>query len=195
MLQATATVEELKLDMARAASRARMQARRDADPEGEREKLLAWKAANPEKVKAHDRKAKRKYLSVEENKERRKDSAQRWRAKNPDKIRAGKRRCYEANPEKYKFQSKRSALKRIYGLTLEQRDELFAKQNYCCAVCKITEPGSTKGWHMDHCHDTKRVRGILCNHCNLMLGYAKDNKLTLANAIAYLHGATNGTPA
>lgn len=186
MLQTELISEELKLEKYRADARERMRVRRAADPEGERERILAWKKANPDKVKTHNRDAKRKYLSVDENKQKRKESAERWRAENPDKIREGKRRCYVANPEKYKSQSKRSALKRNYGLTLEQRDELFAEQGSCCAICKSTEPGSTKGWHIDHCHSTKRVRGILCNHCNLMLGYAKDNKAALASAIVYL---------
>lgn len=183
-------------------AREHMRARRAADPEGEREYLRAWKAANPEKVKAQ----KAKYKAGDRGecqddidyKERRRKSKQRWHAKNPDYTRAWKaanpdkvRAWYESNIEKIKFQAKRSTLKRVYGLTLEQRDELFAKQGSKCGVCGLTDPGSTKGWHIDHCHNTKRVRGILCNHCNLMLGYAKDNAETLANAIKYLRaGAT-----
>lgn len=190
---------DAKLEQDRAKSRERMRARRAADPEGEREKIRVWKAANPEKVKAQKARYKvegRKNKNGKEYKEARKDSAQRWRAKNPGysakwkKANPEKARAwYEANFEKIMFQGKRAALKRIYGLTLEQRDELFASQNFRCAVCKSTEPGSTKGWHMDHCHNTKRVRGILCNHCNLMLGYAKDNPTTLNNAIEYLRNS------
>jgi Recombination endonuclease VII len=175
---------ETKLEKTRAYSRERMRARRAADPEGEREYMRAWRAANPKRVKAHHRAWK--IANEEIYKERRQESARQWRAKNPDKIREAKRRCYKANPETYKLQVRRSLLKRKYGLTLEQYDDLFAKQGHCCAVCKATEPGSSKGWHLDHCHETGYLRGILCNHCNLMLGYAKDSKTTLANAIKYL---------
>lgn len=191
MAQIELTIEDIKLEQDRAKARERMRVRRAADPDGVRAYNRAWRTANPEKVKAsHDA---WKITNGEEHKARRKESARRWRAENPGSSSAWRKAnpekadaWYKANVEKIKFQVKRAALKRIYGLTPEQRDELFAKQGSCCGICKSTEPGSTKGWHIDHCHDTKCVRGILCNHCNLMLGYAKDNRTTLADAIEYL---------
>jgi Uri superfamily endonuclease len=191
MEQTELSIENARLDKARAYARERMRAKRAADPEGSREYMRAWKKANAEKIKA--RTTSWKIESGEIYKERRRESKQRWHAKNPDYLRAWKaanpekvRAWYEGNIEKIKMQTKRNALKRIYGLTLKQRDDLFAKQDHRCAVCKSAEPGTTKNWHIDHCHETNRVRGILCNHCNLMLGYAKDNETTLANAIEYL---------
>jgi hypothetical protein len=187
---------DAKLEKDRAYARERMRTKRAADPEGRREYMRAWRKANPEKIKASKIRYQaegRKNQNGKEYKEARQESARRWRAKNPgysvkwrnanpEKARA----WYEANFDKISDQNKRAALKRVYGLTLEQRDELFAKQGRACGVCKSATPGSTKGWHIDHCHNTKRVRGIFCNHCNLMLGYAKDNEATLASAIEYL---------
>lgn len=68
---------------------------------------------------------------------------------------------------------------------------MFAAQGCVCAICGANAPGGHGGWHTDHCHNTDRVRGILCHHCNLMLGNARDNNHTLAKAIDYL-GKHNG---
>lgn len=72
-----------------------------------------------------------------------------------------------------------------YGLTVDTFNQMLEKQNNQCAICFTNTP-TTKGWCVDHCHTTNKVRGIVCDHCNLMLGYAKDNPNTLANAIKYL---------
>lgn len=61
------------------------------------------------------------------------------------------------------------------GLTPEQIDNLFISQGSCCAICGASEPGSKSGWSLDHCHKTKRVRFVLCVHCNRGLGAFKDN--------------------
>lgn len=73
-----------------------------------------------------------------------------------------------------------------YGISLEQRDAMLVSQGNRCAICSTDDPGDYNGWCIDHCHSTKRVRGILCRHCNLLLGYARDNTQTLSNAIKYL---------
>lgn len=70
-----------------------------------------------------------------------------------------------------------------YGLTLVDYENLLTEQNNCCAICK-TNPG--KRMSVDHCHETGKVRGLLCSACNFMLGHAKDSKDTLKQAIAYL---------
>jgi Recombination endonuclease VII len=64
-------------------------------------------------------------------------------------------------------------------------DAMFAQQGECCAICKTTEPGH-HGWAIDHCHTTGKVRGILCQKCNPMLGYARDQIAILEAAIDYL---------
>lgn len=81
------------------------------------------------------------------------------------------------NPLKYR----NTKLKQNYGISLEEFNMLLGKQNGLCAICKIN-----KGTHVDHSHDTKKVRGILCNNCNAGIGMLKDNINFLANAITYL---------
>jgi hypothetical protein len=72
-----------------------------------------------------------------------------------------------------------------YGLTMEAYEAMLAAQGGACAICRRTEP-TGKGWHIDHCHTTNRVRAILCHHCNLMLGHALDEPALLRAAANYL---------
>lgn len=81
--------------------------------------------------------------------------------------------------------SRRYMLKK-FGITLDYYDSLMVKQNNKCAICgDITEEYHL---HVDHDHKTGKVRGLLCRHCNLLLGNAKDNISILQNSIDYLKG-------
>jgi hypothetical protein len=84
-------------------------------------------------------------------------------------------------------------LKRTYGLHPGQKEQMLASQNGQCAICKVSEPGSKKGWSVDHDHATGKVRSILCHHCNLVLGNAKDDPSLLREAANYIE-AHNGRP-
>lgn len=77
-------------------------------------------------------------------------------------------------------------LKSKYGLTPEQFAALLAAQDFKCAICMTDDPGSRGRFFVDHCHDTKEVRGLLCHQCNTALGLLKDNTASLARAIEYL---------
>lgn len=74
--------------------------------------------------------------------------------------------------------------KHKYGLSEEQQTDLYKKQNGCCAICHIPVPFNKI--HIDHSHVTGVVRGMLCNNCNLGLGYFSDSKEKLSNAIGFL---------
>lgn len=71
---------------------------------------------------------------------------------------------------------RRYGLKRAYGITPEQWRELFVAQGERCACCGVGEPGSKLGWSTDHCHETGRLRGILCRRCNTVLGCLGDSE-------------------
>lgn len=79
-------------------------------------------------------------------------------------------------------------LKDKYGLSLEDREDLLKRQNYCCLICQTHFDGQSKNTkaYIDHCHSTGKVRGLLCNSCNLGLGHFKDNEEFLLSAIQYL---------
>ena|ERR1700677_313284 len=92
---------------------------------------------------------------------------------------------YKADPVKHAEQGKQWRLEnplyrktanlRDYGLTIEQFDIMRKQQNYCCAICNINEDKLPKKLHVDHNHDTGKVRGLLCGNCNTALGLLKEN--------------------
>ena len=57
-----------------------------------------------------------------------------------------------------------------------------------CAICEEELDKDTKHVHVDHCHETNIVRGLLCAHCNKGLGFFRDNIEVLEKAITYLKG-------
>jgi hypothetical protein len=74
-------------------------------------------------------------------------------------------------------------LKRQYGITVAERDAMIESQMRICSIC-LTHPAV----HVDHCHETGRVRGVLCFNCNSGIGKLGDDPDTLRRAIAYLEG-------
>lgn len=94
---------------------------------------------------------------------------------------AGKAR-WEASPKGQAYKStrkknsRRSYLKCTYNMTEEEWDALFVNQGRCCACCGATEPKNKCGWHTDHDHQTKEVRGIICYPCNTAIGYLERPK-------------------
>jgi hypothetical protein len=99
-----------------------------------------------------------------------------------DYIDAAKRN-YQNNKERHR----RNKLKRTYGITIEQYDEILKAQNGVCAVCrKSASRVTSKHLFVDHDHKTGKVRGLLCGNCNSLLGHAKDSLVILKDAIHYL---------
>lgn len=121
--------------------------------------------------------------------------SERERARNRGRIYGTKQReanklWAAANPERARYHSRRKLLRNKYNMTIEEHEALFASQGFACGACGTPTPNSKKGWSTDHCHETETVRGILCHHCNVGLGHAKDNIATLRAWILYLERAT-----
>lgn len=73
------------------------------------------------------------------------------------------------------------------GVSKEKYLDILVKQNYKCAICGKNEADNNKKLSIDHCHNTKLIRGLLCTNCNFALGYFKDSKENLERAIEYLN--------
>ena len=164
---------------------AREQARRAyaADPEKRKAYMKKWRAKHPEKGRA---------------------AIKAWREKNPDKVvemakqrkedpvrnearrtqnREHKREYLKSHPDRIAS----TKLKAAYGITLDDYKALSEKQNHLCAICgSPTADTRSKRLHVDHCHISKKVRGLLCGNCNNGLGRFKHDVAVLEQAVRYL---------
>jgi hypothetical protein len=75
-----------------------------------------------------------------------------------------------------------------YKLTFEELEVLYLSQHGKCKICETYYDSVSKhnGLHIDHCHHTGKVRGLLCNKCNVLLGMCNDNISLLYKSIDYL---------
>ncbi len=112
-----------------------------------------------------------------------------YRDKNKDKANKYAKEYRRKHPEKYRS----SQMKSLYGINLEQYNKMFEKQKGLCAICGLPETHKNmhgvKGISLDHNHHSKKVRGLLCNNCNLGIGQLKVDTfgaLNLQKAIKYL---------
>ena|ERR1017187_3785715 len=81
----------------------------------------------------------------------------------------------------------KNQIARLYGFTIEEYEQFFVDHMFSCNICGIHQSQIGKTLYIDHCHTTGKVRGLLCQPCNSMLGNAKDNVDLLAKGIEYLN--------
>lgn len=105
------------------------------------------------------------------------------RQRNAEAI-SEKRKAARRTPEGIR-KSKDRDLRRHYGISLVTLERMIRAQGGRCGICE-EEFQSDKHTHVDHCHITGVIRGILCSSCNLMLGHAKDDQRRLLAAAQYL---------
>ncbi len=88
--------------------------------------------------------------------------------------------------DKYKKSTLDYGLRKKYNITLVEYDVMFKEQGGVCKICGKKQLEKFHRLAVDHDHKTGKVRGLLCQACNGMLGLAKDDITTLSNAIKYL---------
>lgn len=129
--------------------------------------------------------------------EEHKSTANAWYKENRKRIRKEAYNKYWSDPEKARFQSRNIRHKRIYGITIEQKNEIGETRG--CGICGTKDTGiyatgpkqgQKREWHSDHEHETGKFRDILCDSCNYLIGNCKENPEILVKAIDYLkkHG-------
>lgn len=154
-----------------------------------RENTKTWHAANPERRKEWSKTNTEKvngYAKTwrDANPEKVKTSSKvRW-VKNPEKEKLRSATWQKANPEKANAASRKAKRKSAYGITEAQYQALIVSQNNCCLICKT--PAGEHTLHIDHCHVSGKIRGLLCGKCNKALGLLGDNVEVLKAAIKYL---------
>lgn len=102
---------------------------------------------------------------------------------NLDRRVASNVRCKLRDPEGYKMRAKTKRMKALYGMSLQDYQDRFSAQGEKCLICEARD----SDFHVDHCHSTGEVRGILCGTCNRGLGQFKDNITILLSAVDYLN--------
>lgn len=119
-----------------------------------------------------------------------------WRRKHPEYHRANSKKWREKN-EKNRHRHYENSVRHRIGAHVEHGTyaRLLTEQEGKCAICKTTNVGGNgkRHFHLDHCHSTLKVRGLLCGTCNALLGYARDNIDTLLAAAAYLEHHHGGS--
>ena len=82
-------------------------------------------------------------------------------------------------------------LRKRYGITAEDYDEMHEAQGGKCMCCgdEVSDYGRGSRLHVDHCHETGAVRGLLCQRCNLLIGHADECTDRLRSAVEYLEAA------
>lgn len=134
--------------------------------------------------------------------------ADRWKTENPERYaeiqrenRVNRREEHRVASAEWYRDNKATAKEQTrirklasYGLTPETYQELSESQDHVCAIC-----GSPYGLesqkhplYVDHCHETGKVRGLLCSHCNAGLGHFRDNPELLMEAARYLTRSSSG---
>lgn len=118
-------------------------------------------------------------------KECRRQTHKEWYAKPENKERA--KRNVKAWAERNVFKEFNRNLQRMYGLNYIQYITMVANQKNKCAICEVTfaEKKALRP-HVDHCHSTGKVRGLLCSSCNIAIGLLKDDGDKIRKAADYV---------
>lgn len=110
--------------------------------------------------------------------------ANKWRSDNREHYRKWQSEYGKANRRKFREYN----LKRNYGITVDDYEQMLKDQDGHCACCTSTKGcGRTNALHVDHCHLSNTVRGLLCADCNLMIGKLRDSVGVAINMAGYLY--------
>lgn len=110
------------------------------------------------------------------------EATRRYREQNREICRARVRKWARENPKTLQRIRFKANLKRYYGITPEDFSLMLETQNRRCAICL-----HRKKLSVDHCHKSKKVRGLLCRDCNFSLGLLRDSVDNLSRAVKYLN--------
>ena len=96
-----------------------------------------------------------------------------------------KRDLIAGDPDRHRKLHRWAKLKQSYGVTPDKYEEMYRAQGGKCAICAST-CDRHKHLSVDHCHTTGKVRGLLCQKCNVALGQLQDDPQLLRAAADYL---------
>ena len=132
-----------------------------------------WRVKNPQKASEYNKKYKKKHP------EKVKEGYKKYRKNNNVKIKEYRDKDINKDYQK-EYQIKK------YNITLEEYNTMLEEQDYKCAICGKEKSENGKSFAVDHNHKTGETRGLLCNNCNVGIGFFKDSAEITAKATAYL---------
>jgi hypothetical protein len=121
------------------------------------------------------RRARAKYGSGARDPEKRRRVEAAYRERNRDAIRERGRKRWRTDQ-----------LPALYGITVEQYDEMIARQQGKCAICSYEPAPGERRLSVDHDHGTGAVRALLCGRCNVALGMLREDPDLIRAAAEYL---------
>jgi hypothetical protein len=144
------------------------------------ERVTAWKAAHPDKV----RESSRKWYETK---------GREYRAARREGIRAYQRAWDVAHPGAVSEANRVQRLRHKYGLTVAEYEAMLARQQGVCACCQKSEThrarnGEVSRLAVDHDHVTGSIRALLCHSCNTGIGSFYDDPTLLRAAAEYIEG-------
>lgn len=141
------------------------------DPAVRRAYIAAYNAANREKIR---------------------DQMRQWQREHADQVRTYRQRHHAKRLANdlagVREEQRRAWLAHCYGITLEEHLSMIEAQDNRCAICDAVGDESAP-LHVDHDHETAKVRGLLCGPCNRGIGLFKDDPEVLERAARYLRNA------
>lgn len=143
-----------------------------------------WREKNKERIQAYDRERykdpKRRESSIKRACEyMQSEKRKQWREDNREKNREYARNKYWETKHQLKH------IKR-YGITLEEYEAMYEKQEGKCFICRIPSEQLNRPLNVDHCHITGKVRKLLCGNCNSAIGLVEEDIDTINRLIDYL---------
>jgi hypothetical protein len=127
-----------------------------------------------------------------EQKDKLKAQLKKYKIENKEKLEIASLLWKKNNPDKVKKYQRATNLRKNFGISLDEYEQMLMAQNNLCAICEKPETfihHQTKEparLAVDHCHATGKVRKLLCKSCNTALGLFKDDVNAIANAVQYL---------
>jgi len=136
--------------------------------------------------KEYKKEYNKKYYQIPKNKEHKRELGRKY-DKTPKRIKYFKERSATLEYKKY---MKGYLLQKEYGISLEGYNKRIEQQQGICPICnRLLDMG--KNTHVDHNHNTGKIRGILCSDCNHAIGLLRDSIPAFKNAIKYLEKDNN----
>jgi len=111
------------------------------------------------------------------------NASKKYNLAHPEYARTYAKEYGKAHPEAVKLANYRASLMRKYGLKLEDIDRMLIEQQFACKLCH--NPFTSTPF-VDHDHKTGRIRGLLCNVCNLGIGWVE--RFGIKTLIKYILG-------